>query len=99
MGCNNEEYKQVAEEDVSVLKIDEKQLEQFLIQMFKGGIDKYQNPRSKQPTSGITKYLILDILYRFSQRVGVFENLKLLNGTDYKLTKNRQKYTISDKND
>lgn len=31
MGCNNEEYKQVAEEDVSVLKIDEKQLEQFLI--------------------------------------------------------------------
>ena len=31
MGCNNEEYKQVAEEDLSVLKIDEKQLEQFLI--------------------------------------------------------------------
>lgn len=57
--------------------------------MFKEGIDKYQNPRSKQPTSGITKYLILDILYRFSQRVGVFEDLKLLDGTDYKLMKNR----------
>ena len=66
MGCNNEEYKQVAEEDLSVLKIDEKQLEQFLIQMFKEGIDKYKNPRSRQPTAGISKYLILDILYRFN---------------------------------
>jgi hypothetical protein len=57
--------------------------------MFKEGIDRYKNPRSKNPTSGITKYLILDILYRFSQRVGVFENLKLLNGVDFKLTKTR----------